>query len=88
MSWIWINGLLSHRRSRVLGVATGVAVAVALLASIGAFLSSTTSKMTERAIAAIDPRRQVTYAELWAQHSLADDEGVVVPFPGVAAASA
>ena len=28
------------------------------------------------------------YAELWAQHSLADDEGVVVPFPGVAAASA
>ncbi len=28
------------------------------------------------------------YAELWAQHSLADDEGVVVPFPGLAAVGA
>lgn len=28
------------------------------------------------------------YAELWAQHSLADDDQVVVPFPGVAAVGA
>jgi putative ABC transport system permease protein len=46
----WISGLLAHRRGRLLATAGGVAVAVALLASIGTFLSSTTQKMTQRAI--------------------------------------
>ncbi|MDX6688043.1 MAG: putative transport system permease protein, partial [Baekduia sp.] len=46
----WIRGLLARRRSRLLSTAAGVAVGVALLASIGTFLSSTTSKMTQRAI--------------------------------------
>ncbi len=45
----WLRGLLAHRRSRIVATALGVAVGVALLASIGTFLSSTTSKMTERA---------------------------------------
>jgi putative ABC transport system permease protein len=49
----WLRGLVAHRRSRLLATAAGVAVAVALLASIGTFLSSTTSKMTERAIARV-----------------------------------
>ena len=47
----WLRGLLAHRRGRLLATAAGVAVGVALLASIGTFLSSTTSKMTQRAIA-------------------------------------
>jgi putative ABC transport system permease protein len=46
----WIRGLLAHRRARLLSTAAGVAVGVALLAAIGTFLSSTTSKMTDRAI--------------------------------------
>src|SRR5436190_21061849 len=46
----WLRGVVVHRRGRVLGAAAGVAVGVALLASIGAFLSATESKMTERAI--------------------------------------
>ena len=52
----WLRGLLAHRRSRLLATAVGVAVAVALLASIGAFLSSTTSQMTDarRAAGAVD----------------------------------
>jgi putative ABC transport system permease protein len=50
---IWIRGLLAHRPGRIVATAVGVAVAVALLASIGAFLSSTTSKMTGRAIARV-----------------------------------
>ncbi len=37
----WLRGLLAHRRARLLATAAGVAVGVALLASIGAFLSST-----------------------------------------------
>jgi putative ABC transport system permease protein len=46
----WLRGLLAHRRTRLLATALGVAVGVALLASIGTFLSSTTAKMTTRAI--------------------------------------
>jgi putative ABC transport system permease protein len=45
----WLKGLLAHRRGRLLATACGVAVGVALLACIGTFLSSTTSKMTQRA---------------------------------------
>ena len=49
----WLRGLVAHRRARLLATAAGVAVAVALLASIGAFLSSTSSKMTTRAAARV-----------------------------------
>ena len=49
---IWLRGLLAHRRRRLVSTALGVAVAVALLASIGTFLSSTTSQMTGRAVGA------------------------------------
>jgi putative ABC transport system permease protein len=55
----WLSGLAAHRRSRLVATAAGVAVAVALLASIGAFLSSTTSKMTQRAIATVPVDWQV-----------------------------
>jgi putative ABC transport system permease protein len=55
----WLSGLAAHRRSRLVATASGVAVAVALLASIGAFLSSTTSKMTQRAIATVPVDWQV-----------------------------
>jgi putative ABC transport system permease protein len=34
---MWLRGLLAHRRSRLLSSALGVAVGVALLASIGTF---------------------------------------------------
>lgn len=54
-----MKGLLAHRRSRILGVVAGVTVAVALLASIGSFLSSTTSQMTERAISTVATDWQV-----------------------------
>lgn len=55
----WIVGLIAHRRSRLLATALGVAIGVALLASIGAFLSSTTAKMTSRAIARVPVDWQV-----------------------------
>ncbi len=55
----WVRGLLAHRRSRLLSTAVGVAVGVALLASIGSFLSSTTSKMTGRAISRVPVDWQV-----------------------------
>jgi putative ABC transport system permease protein len=55
----WLRGLIAHRRSRLLSTALGVAVGVALLASIGTFESSTTSKMTERAIGRVPVDWQV-----------------------------
>lgn len=55
----WLRGLVAHRRSRLTATALGVAVGVALLASIGTFLSSTTSKMTGRAIGRVPVDWQV-----------------------------
>jgi putative ABC transport system permease protein len=55
----WLRGLLAHHRSRLLATALGVAVGVALLASIGTFLSSTTSQMTQRAITQVPVDWQV-----------------------------
>jgi len=55
----WIKGLVANRRGRMLATALGVAVGVALLASIGTFLSSTNSKMTERAVTRVPVDWQV-----------------------------
>ena len=49
----WLRGLLAHRPTRIAATALGVGVGVALIASIGTFLSSTNSKMTQRAIARV-----------------------------------
>jgi putative ABC transport system permease protein len=59
----WLRGLLAHRRGRILATALGVAVGVALLASIGTFLSASTSKMTSRASAAVAVDWQVQAAK-------------------------
>ncbi|MGI8714095.1 MAG: FtsX-like permease family protein [Solirubrobacteraceae bacterium] len=49
----WLRGLITQRPTRLVATALGVAIGVALIASIGAFLSSTTAKMTQRAIARV-----------------------------------
>ena len=49
----WLRGLIAHRPVRILATALGVAVGVALIASIGTFLSATNSKMTQRAVARV-----------------------------------
>ncbi|MEU9867914.1 FtsX-like permease family protein [Actinomadura sp. NPDC048021] len=45
---MWLRGLLARRGARMVMIATGIAVAVALLASLGAFLASAKSSMTRR----------------------------------------
>ncbi|MDX6706274.1 MAG: putative transport system permease protein [Solirubrobacteraceae bacterium] len=55
----WLSGLLAHRRGRLLSTAAGVAVAVALLACIGTFLSATSAKMTSRAVSRVGVDWQV-----------------------------
>ncbi|MFD0576028.1 ABC transporter permease [Dactylosporangium darangshiense] len=50
LTWVWIAGLVRHRALRLAAVAGGIAIAVALLASLGAFLSTAKDTMTQRAI--------------------------------------
>jgi putative ABC transport system permease protein len=76
----WLRGLLAHRRGRLAATAAGVAVCVALLASIGAFLSSTNSKMTSRAAARVAVDWQV---ELQPGGSLGAVDAAVRRSPGV-----
>ena len=76
----WLRGLLAHRPTRIIATALGVGVGVALIASIGTFLSSTTSKMTHRAIARVAVDWQVE-AQQGANPS--DLLAKVSTFPGV-----
>ena len=46
----WIRALIARRPARIVATATGVAIAVALLASIGAFLAGSKTTMTRRAV--------------------------------------
>lgn len=53
MIGIWARGLLRRRHAALAAAAAGVAVAVALLASLGAFLVAAGSSMTDRAAAGV-----------------------------------
>ncbi len=61
MTRLWLAGLLRRQPMRIVGAAIGVAVAVALLASLGAFLAHAKASMTARAIdsVAVDWQVQV-----------------------------
>lgn len=80
IAWTWLAGLLAQRRARLASTALGVAVCVALLASIGTFLSSTTSQMTTRAAARVPVDWQV---EVQPGTALAAVETAVRRSPGV-----
>lgn len=53
MITLWIRGLLVRRTGRIIATSLGVAVAVALLASLGAFLASSKASMTARAASGV-----------------------------------
>lgn len=50
MNRIWLRGLVRRRAGRLGAAAAGVAVAVALLACLGAFLAASQASMTARAV--------------------------------------
>ena len=50
LHFTWVGGLLRRRTGRLAATAVGVALAVALLASLGSFLSASKATMTRRAI--------------------------------------
>jgi putative ABC transport system permease protein len=55
----WARGLVTRRGGRLVATTAGVAIAVALLASIGAFLAASRGTMTRRAAAAVGVDWQV-----------------------------
>jgi putative ABC transport system permease protein len=48
MTFLWWRAMLAHRAGRLASAAAGVAVAVALLASLGSFLAASKATMTQR----------------------------------------
>jgi len=59
LSLIWALGLIRRRTARLIGTAICVALAVALLASLGAFFSFSRARMTSGAIAGVPVDWQV-----------------------------
>jgi putative ABC transport system permease protein len=53
MMRIWLAGLLHRRLGRLLAVTAGVALAVALIGALGAFLTASQSTMTARALRSV-----------------------------------
>jgi putative ABC transport system permease protein len=76
----WVRGLIARRRGRLISIAAGVAVAVALLAAIGTFLSGSTAAMTDRAVSRVPVDWQV---EAQAGKDPAKVLAKVRSFPGV-----
>ena len=59
---LWFKGLISSRAGRLLGAILGVAITVALLATIAAFTVKSAASMTARAIASIPVDWQIQLA--------------------------
>jgi putative ABC transport system permease protein len=53
MLLLWLSGVLRRRFVRVAGAVAGVALSVALIASVGLFLADASRSMTARAVAAV-----------------------------------
>src|SRR2546421_12056299 len=49
----WLSGLLKRRPIRLAGAVTGIAAAVALLGSLGAFFAASKAHMTRQATAGV-----------------------------------
>ncbi|WP_089104259.1 ABC transporter permease [Streptomyces hyaluromycini] len=49
----WARGLARHRAGRLLAALTGIALAVALVASLGSFLTASKATMTQRAVRSV-----------------------------------
>lgn len=59
MMTLWLKGLFQDRRGRLTGTIAGIALTVAMLAALGAFLSHSASSMTRRAIEGVPVDWQV-----------------------------
>jgi len=84
MIFLWIRGLLLRRPNRLAAAASGIAVAVALLASLGAFLAHSKATMTDRAVRGVGIDWQV---QVQRGADPATVAGTVAGTPGVIASA-
>ena len=81
----WLLGLLKRRPVRLAGAVTGIAIAVALLGSLGAFFAASKAHMTRQAAAGVIVDWQVQLAPgsnlAPAAHVIATTPGVVTSLP-------
>ncbi len=59
---LWFKSLFTKRSGRLLGTIIGVALTVALLASLGAFITSSSISMTQRAVAGVPVDWQIQFS--------------------------
>jgi putative ABC transport system permease protein len=78
----WLVGLVRHRTGRIMGQSAGIALAVLLLASLGAFFTASRASMTSEAIAAVAVDWQVRLAP---RTRVAAAASTVAEAPGVTA---
>lgn len=62
MTTLWLRGLIRHRGARLLATSVGIALAVALIVSLGSFLTTSRATMTDRARASVAVDWQVQVA--------------------------
>ena len=75
LTMLWLKGLLAYRSGRLLGAIVGVALTVALLASIGVFIASSSASMTQRAAADVPVDWQVQLSPGTDTNAVADAIG-------------
>jgi putative ABC transport system permease protein len=75
LTLLWLKGLFAYRSGRLLGAIVGVALTVALLASIGVFIASSSASMTRRAAADVPADWQVQLSPGVDANSVADAIG-------------
>lgn len=80
LTWLWLEGLVRRRTARLIGVALCVALAVALVASLGAFITRSNAEMTARSIAGVPVDWQV---QLDPGTNVSAARGVIAATPSV-----
>ena len=84
MTTLWIVGLLRRRPLRLAGTAAGIAVAVALIATLGVFMAHSKATMTARAVLSVAVDWQV---QIQRQANPADVANLINTDPGVQASA-
>src|SRR3984893_2728112 len=79
MIGLWLSGLIKVRSGRLVGAIAGVACMVALIASLGVFLQTSSASMTARAIASVPVDWQVQLAQGAALDAVKDAAAKATP---------
>lgn len=80
---LWLKGLVTYRSGRLLGAMAGVALTVALLVSMGAFIAASAATMTQRATKDVPVDWQVLLAPGADQQAVTKALGEAAPIGAI-----